>query len=579
MSTSNIRPEPRASGTGSSCRTTPWGEPTYVLVGALSHSSKFRGWFSESMDQPHLVVGIDEVLRRLGGTPKRWRVDRMATVISPGTDQVQRSFAPVAKHYGVGVDPCPPRHGNRKGVVEKNDPLPHPTVVAHRPGRLDRPRPKRVVDRLLRDGSPTPRPRGDATVGELADRRTAPRAARARISGRGVEVTHRRRERAGERVGEPLLGPTRPRRRRGAGPLAARDRHDRRRHAPPAMVVHASARARGARNAPSGCPSTPPRWSNVVLGAFNTDRPCRRKVNRPPSTRRSSLAAELRRRPRPRPGHRSRRLPTRHRRRRRRVRDDPRLALPTAPIPSRLPQPRRRGRSAPRPRSTRRRRRKQTHTDVPRAAPGDRGRRHRSPPTRRPAPVRELPRTLAARRLRLHRPTRHRRSTRCATSRRAATPTTPPTCCSSARPASARPCSPSRSVTPPSTPGCAPTTRTAADLAARCRRAAVEGRWATTMRFFSGPSVLIIDELGYLPMPAEDANALFQVITRRYLKGSIILTTNRGVARLGRHLRRHHRRRRHARPAPAPLRRHQHRRRQLPHAPTPSPQPQTHQRR
>ena len=74
---------------------------------------------------------------------------------------------------------------------------------------------------------------------------------------------------------------------------------------------------------------------------------------------------------------------------------------------------------------------------------------------------------------------------------------------------------------------------TAADLAARCRKAAIEGRWAATMRFFSGPGVLIVDELGYLPMPAEDASALFQVIARRYLKGSIILTTNRGVASWG----------------------------------------------
>ena len=71
---------------------------------------------------------------------------------------------------------------------------------------------------------------------------------------------------------------------------------------------------------------------------------------------------------------------------------------------------------------------------------------------------------------------------------------------------------------------------TAADLAARCRKAALEGRWASTMRFFSGPGVLIVDELGYLPMPADDASALFQVISRRYLKGSVILTTNRGVA-------------------------------------------------
>ena len=53
------------------------------------------------------------------------------------------------------------------------------------------------------------------------------------------------------------------------------------------------------------------------------------------------------------------------------------------------------------------------------------------------------------------------------------------------------------------------------------------------MRFFNGPGVLIVDELGYLPMPAEDANALFQVISQRYLRGSIILTTNRGVASWG----------------------------------------------
>jgi DNA replication protein DnaC len=34
---------------------------------------------------------------------------------------------------------------------------------------------------------------------------------------------------------------------------------------------------------------------------------------------------------------------------------------------------------------------------------------------------------------------------------------------------------------------------TAADLAARCHRAAIEGRWATTMRFFAGPTLLVID--------------------------------------------------------------------------------------
>ncbi|MGH9064141.1 MAG: IS21-like element helper ATPase IstB, partial [Acidimicrobiales bacterium] len=75
---------------------------------------------------------------------------------------------------------------------------------------------------------------------------------------------------------------------------------------------------------------------------------------------------------------------------------------------------------------------------------------------------------------------------------------------------------------------------TAADLAARCQRAALEGRWATTMRFYAGPRLLIIDEVGYLPLPAEAAAALFQVVSQRYLKGSIALTTNLGIASWGR---------------------------------------------
>ena len=43
---------------------------------------------------------------------------------------------------------------------------------------------------------------------------------------------------------------------------------------------------------------------------------------------------------------------------------------------------------------------------------------------------------------------------------------------------------------------------TAADLAARCHRAAIEGRWAATMRFYAGPRLLIIDEVGCAPRGA-----------------------------------------------------------------------------
>jgi len=44
----------------------------------------------------------------------------------------------------------------------------------------------------------------------------------------------------------------------------------------------------------------------------------------------------------------------------------------------------------------------------------------------------------------------------------------------------------------------------AADLAARCHRAAIEGRWATTMRFYAGPTLLVVDELGCAPRGAEE---------------------------------------------------------------------------
>ncbi len=50
----------------------------------------------------------------------------------------------------------------------------------------------------------------------------------------------------------------------------------------------------------------------------------------------------------------------------------------------------------------------------------------------------------------------------------------------------------------------------------------------------AGPRLLIIDEDGYLPLAAEVAAALSQVIAQRYLRGSVILTTNLGIASWGR---------------------------------------------
>jgi len=96
-----------------------WGSNASLFVGALAHSGRWRGQLCESKDQPHTVDALDQIARRLGGLTRVWRFDRMATVCHPASGKLTASFAGVAKHYGVSVAICPPRHGNRKGVVEK----------------------------------------------------------------------------------------------------------------------------------------------------------------------------------------------------------------------------------------------------------------------------------------------------------------------------------------------------------------------------------------------------------------------------------------------------------------------------
>ncbi len=148
-------------------RRAPWGGTAYILLGSLSHSGRMRGVIKEAMDQPHLVEGIDGVLRRHGGTAREWRTDRLATVIVPGTGDVQPSFAPVARHYGAIIRPCPPRRGNRKGVVE--------AAVRYLCGRWWRTltatsieEAQASLDRFCATTGDA-RPRGDTTVGALAD--------------------------------------------------------------------------------------------------------------------------------------------------------------------------------------------------------------------------------------------------------------------------------------------------------------------------------------------------------------------------------------------------------------------------
>lgn len=65
-----------------------------------------------------------------------------------------------------------------------------------------------------------------------------------------------------------------------------------------------------------------------------------------------------------------------------------------------------------------------------------------------------------------------------------------------------------------------------AELMEALHKAQIEGRLAERLKKYSGYKVLIIDELGYLPISREDSKLFFQLIDRRYERNSTIITTN-----------------------------------------------------
>jgi hypothetical protein len=287
-------------------RRAPWGGTANVLVGSLSHSGRIRGVLSDRTDQPHLVEAMDGVIRRLGGSTRIWRTDRLATVIVPGTRDVQASFAPVAKHYGAIVEPCPPRRGNRKGVVE--------AAVRYACGRwwrtmsattpeaaqlsLDR-FCSTVADRRLRSPGRIFDGGSDAlvaarwpTVAELAEREplqplpavpfpatvevTAPVADNASVAFRG----NRYGVAPGMRGIELTL-----RHRLGSGMVEI--------HSPSGRLVVAHRLAPAGMGALVRSPEHRAALEAAVLSSFTTARPCDRKGNYPPGETARAEAARL----------------------------------------------------------------------------------------------------------------------------------------------------------------------------------------------------------------------------------------------------------------------------------------------
>jgi hypothetical protein len=269
----------------------PWGESAFVLVGALSHSGRLRAVFCEQMTFGHLAGALHGILEGLGGTPRVWRVDRMATAVIPGTDRLNPQFAQLAKHYGVDVAVCPAHRPQRKGVVE--------AAIRYLGGRWWRTakadtmaEAQRSLQAFCVDVSDKRR-RRSSTVGELGAAeplralpatpfparvlvaRKASRSALVAFEGNRYSVppTH-----AGRTVsviagvGDPILRIV-----SGAGELLAEH------HRAPAGTEQTVRSREHARLLEA-----------AVLDAFTTQTSCRRKVNRPPGQQALAEMAKLR---------------------------------------------------------------------------------------------------------------------------------------------------------------------------------------------------------------------------------------------------------------------------------------------
>jgi transposase len=271
-------------------RETPWGEPAYVLVGALSYSGRIRAVVCEGMDFARLAAALDRLLRALDGSAKSWRVDRMAAIVNTVSGRLLPEGAELAKHYGVTVAVCPKNRPQRKGVVEAA--VKYVRRSWWRTAQVSSPAEAQAsLDRWCVDVADARR-RPGSTVAALAEaepllplppqpypavleaQRVVSASAIVAFEGNRYSVPPAH---AGERVtvlgrlGEPQLRVV-----SAAGVLLATHRR---------LPAGAGQTVRSGEHAAA--------LERAVLAAFTTHRPCRRKTNRPPSTEALQLAAAL----------------------------------------------------------------------------------------------------------------------------------------------------------------------------------------------------------------------------------------------------------------------------------------------
>jgi DNA replication protein DnaC len=71
------------------------------------------------------------------------------------------------------------------------------------------------------------------------------------------------------------------------------------------------------------------------------------------------------------------------------------------------------------------------------------------------------------------------------------------------------------------------------DLVRKLKTAEATGRFNKQLTALLRPSVLVVDEVGYLRLEREEANMFFQLISRRYERGSMIITSNKSFNEWG----------------------------------------------
>jgi DNA replication protein DnaC len=75
--------------------------------------------------------------------------------------------------------------------------------------------------------------------------------------------------------------------------------------------------------------------------------------------------------------------------------------------------------------------------------------------------------------------------------------------------------------------------KTLDDMVRQLREAEAAGRFAKKLQTYLKPSVLVLDEVGYLPLSRPEANMVFQLVSRRYERGSVICTSNKAFGEWG----------------------------------------------